>query len=993
MKISKFTRRLFLLAWLLTSQVSAQVIIDSTPPANTTLPMAADFATEVLGNPWDMNSVEDLGNYVTASDTLDMSPPVFSDGVMTTQTLVQGFSYLQLLSPAYCSTNPSGITGATQPIDTNKYRYLTLRMYSSNASQMRIVVNTACTWFADNWTSQAINTSVGWHTYQIDLQTIPHEFYSGTENPSWNNRPATGIRILPAIHAGTQIQLDWVTLTGDVPSETVEVDYSFSPVANKYYSMFLDDNSTLTDGFVRALHIAEGTSENTEITSEGLIPGEYKLISIESNDWATLNNNPWDMNSAGDIFGNYGLSVSFTGGNMTGSTSSIPNYFYLNMGDETIDTSAFNFMRIPMTLSGVTVGATMVVYMFDANGSTIFQEFKGISNGFQNYDFTLGTLSARVAKIHVTIASQQNVSFTIPEISLRNDGLGAIGSAPSATINSWDIKVNTPPQLKILQPDKLGGADFATEVLGNPWNFDDTADVAYAYNVTNPAILPNNSVDGIQGNYFSATSVATTADGDPHQYSIYTDDPTKMIDTRRYKNLSFRLLTAREQDLNEGSVVRVIWHSQPEAPANFLNGDDIVTFNGWRTYSYDMDTIQLEELNHPVGSVPNPWYDFTDAFRIDPHEFSEATEYFFDFIRITADDESNTKFAITYDLSDEDGDDASVSFYYHFDPAATSGGVLIGTKLLSDETSVLLWNTSAISNGNYYVYGIVNDGHNSHAVKASGPILISDRVQDTTVPVLQLDGPVSAQKIYNDFVVKGYALDNIQTASVEVFIDGELLARFNPERFDSRAQTDYSALTESGNAGFFETIDASSIPTGPRDLEVLVYDTAGNVTSSGIIGVVKYAGANPDPEIPPTATQASPITIENPVVELPALTISRTLKAKKGTLSMTIGNTVGCTNVNLLWSDSANGLVSAPQTIKGFATASRDHLVLAASKLNPVQKPQKKKSVFLKANCDGVRESSVISIPVLNIKNATGKKVKTHKAWAKQLGKKLKYNN
>ena len=48
-------------------------------------------------------------------------------------------------------------------------------------------------------------------------------------------------------------------------------------------------------------------------------------------------------------------------------------------------------------------------------------------------------------------------------------------------------------------------------------------------------------------------------------------------------------------------------------------------------------------------------------FRIDPHEFPTQREFFFDKVRIAADDESNGKFALTWSASDPDDNRRSPS--------------------------------------------------------------------------------------------------------------------------------------------------------------------------------------------------------------------------------------------------------------------------------------------------------------------------------------------
>jgi cyclophilin family peptidyl-prolyl cis-trans isomerase len=267
-----------------------------------------------------------------------------------------------------------------------------------------------------------------------------------------------------------------------------------------------------------------------------------------------------------------------------------------------------------------------------------------------------------------------------------------------------------------------------------------------------------------------------------------------------------------------------------------------------------MSKIVLEELEHPPGSYPpQPWQGSVDYLRVDPHEFSIPTTFYYDWVRVTADDEANSQFAIKFSTKDIDnvGSNVTTIFYYSA-TNPSSGGTEIGRVTLNG-SSYLLWDTSQVPNGSYFVYGIVTDGLNSTTAKASGKITINhSRPQDTTLPILFLDAPLQNSTVYNNFVLKGYALDNIQTAGGQLYIDNVLISEFSTGLFDSRAQEAYRSLAESGNAGFYHPLDLSFLSPGPHFIEVKVYDTAGNVTSN-VVQVIKSQGSDPNPLQPPVA--------------------------------------------------------------------------------------------------------------------------------------------
>src|SRR5690606_15429569 len=112
-------------------------------------------------------------------------------------------------------------------------------------------------------------------------------------------------------------------------------------------------------------------------------------------------------------------------------------------------------------------------------------------------------------------------------------------------------------------------------------------------------------------------------------------------------------------------------------------------------------------------------------------------------------------------------------------------------------------NTSGLPAGTYYVYGVADDGLNATTHAATGRLVKTTLPQDTTPPALVVDSPTNGKTIYDTMVVRGYAIDNIQTANVEVLADGALIGSFRPSRFNKVARGAYGAYAEASNAGFF----------------------------------------------------------------------------------------------------------------------------------------------------------------------------------------------
>ncbi|MBN8548808.1 MAG: hypothetical protein J0M12_05800 [Deltaproteobacteria bacterium] len=989
---------LLLACLCLAAQVDAQVSITTPTVSDTKLASAPDYASEVLSDAWDMDKSSDFANFIDIADLgSGITNLSFSGGLANFTIPSAEGAFFHLLSPGQCSTNALGKNGQAFPIDTTKYRYLSIRMNTTVGSEMRVLWYRGCN-YATNWVrSLPISTSPGWHTYTIDLATIGHQSSSGGD-VAWNAAPATGLRIDPG-YSGT-LSIDWVRLTGTPPAEgSSSASYSFtSSGANSRHSMFLDDDDNPFNGYTTAPILDSGSTGTLNVSTEYLAPGSYRVSGVTSDDFATLRADPWDMQSSVDVQQMVGVSnPSFSSGAFTG-TASGDAYFLLNLFGASINSSVYRYLCFQMTSassgptflvwqnsSGTTLGyfsmaAGANVYSIDLQGQTLSspssQTLSVVGAGWSSGNWT---------KLRIPL---RNGAFSVGWVALRQNGCSSSDSPPSPVLSPGHFIVNSPPTLKILQPDNRGGADFASTVLGNPWNFDNTDDVVSYAGLSTAEIYPNNYVDGLQGDFFHGTS--SEGSGDPYN-PVLQQSPTssQRVDTSRFKNLIYKLNVARTQDVANGSVVRVIWQAAADGDALPFNGDDTMTQDGWNEYVQDMTKINLEPIMHAPGSYINPpWHGNVNYLRIDAHEFTPATEFYFDYVRLTADDETNSQFAITYELSDSDDDpsDVLVSFYYSASASLTNPQTIVQNLAMNRDSNVYLWDTSSLPAGTYYVFGIADDGYNTMKRTASGRLVKSSLPQDSTAPALVLDEPTAGRTIYSSMVVSGYGIDNIQTANIEVLADGELLGSFRPGRYSKAAHLAYATYAEAGNAGFFERIDTSGLSDGNHLIVVKIYDTAGNITSSGSISVDKAAGTDPSPIPEPTPENESPLTVPGTVA---TLTLTAKLDAKKNTASFKITGGLTCSQVDLIVSEKKSDLVkTVPVGTVLYSGGGSQSISLSASKLKGLVKKTKDIPVYVAALCNGQRTTPVKKISPVNLQNK--KKLKTAAKWIAYLDTKLR---
>jgi hypothetical protein len=328
------------------------------------------------------------------------------------------------------------------------------------------------------------------------------------------------------------------------------------------------------------------------------------------------------------------------------------------------------------------------------------------------------------------------------------------GSSPAV---DRAFRINAPPTLRITDPDETGGEDFATAVLGNAWDMNDGNDVRLEV----PGIhLLSPSFSGGQFNAVSdGQPVAFSGNvpvGDPIVYALANNG---VVNTSKYRYLTYRLQVDRSYDLLRGSVSRVFWGSQAGAPYNLTTTKDILVWPGMNTYTIDLASLSaapeggLEPGNAQAWTAANVRY-----LRIDPHEFAEQIPFHIDNVKLAAmDEDSGGTFTIRFAGSDPDGDTTSLALYYDTDRNPANGLTLIASNvpLASGQYA---WNSAGVPAGIYYIYGTVTDGRNGFARYSTGPVRITNSAPASD-PLMNLDGPANGSSTAQPFQVSGWAID------------------------------------------------------------------------------------------------------------------------------------------------------------------------------------------------------------------------------------------
>jgi hypothetical protein len=298
-------------------------------------------------------------------------------------------------------------------------------------------------------------------------------------------------------------------------------------------------------------------------------------------------------------------------------------------------------------------------------------------------------------------------------------------------------RVNDIPTLKFRYPSEEGGADFATVELGNAWDMNSLSDIDHSVRVTNLAIT-NINAQNQQGDNLNnlrvlrgtSTAVAGTI-GDPvinlllgwgSGRGVHTQ-----IDSNKYRILVLKMGLPGKWDLVKGSVARVIWSVLGENKENVSlalivrHKEPKVVIN---TLIADMKSLPLE----PGAASPSHtgWNGKIKGFRIDPHEFPSAYNFYIQEVKLAAFERANDSYTIKWNYNDQYSTSASLSLYYDSNNSGYNG-----TKIKSgiDPTNgKYKWNTANMANGTYYIYATYSDGINNNRTYARWPIVIDHSV-------------------------------------------------------------------------------------------------------------------------------------------------------------------------------------------------------------------------------------------------------------------------
>jgi hypothetical protein len=250
------------------------------PAPNTVIAESDDYATKVLGNPWDMNQLDDLDWHH------GFSAPVLSNGIWnaTTRPGEWGASvHLQHQSFDNTYSYVGEQDGVNNPIDSNRFSRLWVRMYAQQPGN-------SVAWafrryeYQSAANSNVIQAQVGWHIYSIDLRQG-----GGGGSGTWTqNGPYGGLRFDPPYAGGNNnVQIDWARLTPDT-GQQVSIAWNHTSGSGARVNLFLSYSPNAAEGNEYLLANVAASNGSYNWVTTGMAPGSYYIHAELNGAWSSI---------------------------------------------------------------------------------------------------------------------------------------------------------------------------------------------------------------------------------------------------------------------------------------------------------------------------------------------------------------------------------------------------------------------------------------------------------------------------------------------------------------------------------------------------------------------------------------------------------------------------------------------------------------------------------------------------------------------------------
>lgn len=307
-----------------------------------------------------------------------------------------------------------------------------------------------------------------------------------------------------------------------------------------------------------------------------------------------------------------------------------------------------------------------------------------------------------------------------------------VGGQP-AGYSGAPIVINQAPAIQFANPSYTTGRDYATN-QGNPWDMDSSGS------------------DGVVGGsiayrFEGGQVVARNTGGDPG-FRFNVPIP---IDTSYYRYFSIELQSQYSFYDARGGMARLYWMNDYYHPTT--TEDLVINATAqWRTYSLDLSQTPLEP-----GRVQDPWTSSDwQILRFDPNENVTGIDWEWRIrdAKLTGPPEAAPYLPIQWEIDNPEDEDVLLTLYYDTDNRDFNGTQIEQDASANAESSrsdpprsasrvdaghyvylpfvtlnycpgdCVVWDTSDIATGEYYVYGCLDDGLNQICRYSDVPVLV-----------------------------------------------------------------------------------------------------------------------------------------------------------------------------------------------------------------------------------------------------------------------------
>ena len=268
------------------------------------------------------------------------------------------------------------------------------------------------------------------------------------------------------------------------------------------------------------------------------------------------------------------------------------------------------------------------------------------------------------------------------------------------------------PVAKVLTPNVEGGADYATTVRGNPWDFAGFDDVAGTHDVDSLA-------SGGPG--LSGRSIAN----DPWVSLALGPD----VNTDRYRRMTIDACYDGAFNLNDtaggGMVGRMAW--MPRGFGQWTETQDFVVFPGCHRMTIDMVTDPPGAIHDEATQLVTGWRGARfGALRFDLNEDRGVRGFSLRDVRLADDAAFSSTYPITFtDAASTPG--TSADLYVTTDRGKFNGTLIASGLSVASGVNTFTWNGrdaagTMLPNATYWVYSVMRNSVGVATGYSTGPV-------------------------------------------------------------------------------------------------------------------------------------------------------------------------------------------------------------------------------------------------------------------------------